>query len=117
MTTLCVAHRQCRGFPSPREAVGRGQGGGAAARTAQRVNALVAKCHLWIAASLCTGCALPAVAAIISQGICSHQPRSLEGAPEASVGGARCGACAFVPCKHGARAARGPPWGITTPRD
>ena len=36
-----------------------------------------------------------------------HQPRSLEGAPEASDGGAGYGACAFVPCKHGARAARG----------
>ena len=35
------------------------------------------------------------------------QPRSLEGAPEASDSGAGCGACAFVPCKHGARAARG----------
>ena len=37
----------------------------------------------------------------------AHQPRSLEGAPEASESGAGCGACAFVPCKHGARAARG----------
>ena len=39
--------------------------------------------------------------------IWSTNPAHSRALLEASEGGAGCGACAFVPCKHGARAARG----------
>ena len=47
--------------------------------------------------------------------ICSYNPAHSRALLEASGGGAGCGACAFVPCKHGARAARGSALGQNDP--
>ena len=50
-----------------------------------------------------------------SQSIWSTNPAHSRALLEASEGGAGCGACAFVPCKHGARAARGSALGQNDP--
>ena len=69
--------------------------------------ARMASCHLGISGGLSTASPRPPVAATIFPRICSYNPAHSRALLEASEGGAGCGACAFVPCKHGARAARG----------
>jgi hypothetical protein len=111
--TACLTLSVPQCSPPPAKRWGGVRGGGAA-RTAQRIDKT---CHLWLAESLCTGCAVPAVAAIISQGIWSCNPahsRALRRHLKAERGAALAPSCL---ASTGPERLGDPPWGKTTPRD